>query len=1006
MGLANIACAQITSFPYTEDFESPSVIQSANASCDATVAGATFTGWTQDPNDDGDWRADSAGTPSIGTGPGATSTVSGVGLGTDVNPGTTAGIYLYTEATNATSCGTSEINLLSSYFDLSKTNTYYRIQLNYHMFGGGMGSLHIDVKDTGTWTNNIWSKSGNIDSLWHLDSISLATFNSDSVQIRIRAVMGASYQSDLAIDNFVLESYTPPSADAVITSVSYAPNEYPILPLIQFDSLEFASTVKNDGALEMTNTKVTIREGTFSTSIQLDTISGFQSKSGFAATKYFPTSVGIKTLAFEATINQTEALTTNNFDTLYQIVSDTVMARETGTNTGGIGFNTGAGEIGELFKLKTGDTVTSISFYIDMPTAGDSLRAHLRQFYNGPGNVIESTDPIAMATNQNWYTVNLKCHQVLTAGEYFVGVEQMTAGSNMSLGYTTEFFTDTTCYYGNGGTWTAVEDANFKIATLTRLNFGHVAAAPNVTITSTKDTTCPGELVYLTASGGQTHQWTPTANAYNPNNISTLVDIDATTTMYVVADWGCGILSTDSFTIHATTSPNGIVSNDTTICPGGTAILKASGGNSYSWVNGPSNADYTVNPTANTLYYAIIDSTNGCSKTLETNVYISVPQVNAYGDTTVCRGSEVSVYAEDADSYRWINGPSTANHSFNAWHDDTLIVIGADSFGCETQDSVMVETVDAPNLIPMNDTGACFARFITIEAGGAADFYEWNTGSDSSSTKLQILTAQTVYLKAYNANGCEDFDTVYVERYIPPSGSVDADTTICEGSSITLSAYGGDLYSWSNGDETQTTTLSPTKQIKLTVTIKSNEGCEDFEEVTVSIDPLAKPAFKFKDYKDSVVFTNQSQLADSYHWDFGDGNTSTDENTYNIYDTTGNYTITLTATNKCGDVDSTIIIKVTVPEKVGVNELEHWNKLNIYPIPAESTVSYTINNKVFGKIDVSLIDVNGKIISVNEIFKSSTEHTNQLDISVLPSGVYQLRFKQGSSVITRKLIKR
>ena len=149
--------AQVSTFPYTEDFENPSIYQGAPASCDATVAGATIPGWTQDPNDNGDWRVDTAGTTSIGTGPGAGRLISGVGLGTDANPGTTGGAYLYTEATNATTCGGSEISILSPFFDFSSTGKYYQAKLNYHMLGLGMGTLNVDARQgaNGTWSNGV-----------------------------------------------------------------------------------------------------------------------------------------------------------------------------------------------------------------------------------------------------------------------------------------------------------------------------------------------------------------------------------------------------------------------------------------------------------------------------------------------------------------------------------------------------------------------------------------------------------------------------------------------------------------------------------------------------------------------------------------------------------------------------------------------------------------------------------------------------------------------------------
>ncbi|MFC2140988.1 PKD domain-containing protein [Acidobacteriota bacterium] len=50
----------------------------------------------------------------------------------------------------------------------------------------------------------------------------------------------------------------------------------------------------------------------------------------------------------------------------------------------------------------------------------------------------------------------------------------------------------------------------------------------------------------------------------------------------------------------------------------------------------------------------------------------------------------------------------------------------------------------------------------------------------------------------------------------------------------------------------------------------------------------------------TVNFTDQSAMASSWSWDFGDGGTSTEENPTHTYTSSGVYTVTLTASNDCG----------------------------------------------------------------------------------------------------------
>ena len=50
----------------------------------------------------------------------------------------------------------------------------------------------------------------------------------------------------------------------------------------------------------------------------------------------------------------------------------------------------------------------------------------------------------------------------------------------------------------------------------------------------------------------------------------------------------------------------------------------------------------------------------------------------------------------------------------------------------------------------------------------------------------------------------------------------------------------------------------------------------------------------------TVEFTNSSASGDSYSWDFGDGNSSTEENPVHTYAMNGTYIVTLIVTNDCG----------------------------------------------------------------------------------------------------------
>ena len=72
---------------------------------------------------------------------------------------------------------------------------------------------------------------------------------------------------------------------------------------------------------------------------------------------------------------------------------------------------------------------------------------------------------------------------------------------------------------------------------------------------------------------------------------------------------------------------------------------------------------------------------------------------------------------------------------------------------------------------------------------------------------------------------------------------------------------------------------------------------------------------------DSVSFTNLSTNYESVLWDFGDGNTSFDENPTHVYTASGNYTITLSALTNGGCLLDTSSVTISVSVSTDIKEL-------------------------------------------------------------------------------------
>ncbi|MCB9231600.1 MAG: PKD domain-containing protein [Bacteroidia bacterium] len=199
----NQAQVYIQTYPHFEDFES---FNTCGTAAGTACALPVVSGWVNATNDDYDWTVDVGGTPSSNTGPAV-----------DHNPGTSTGKYLYTESSSPAS-PSKTFHLLTPRLDFSSLLAP-SVDFWYHMMGGTMGTMHLDVStDLGTtWSLDIvpaWTDNQN---LWQKKSVGLAAYAGDTIILRIRGISGSSFESDMAVDDF--KFYELPPVDLGVTAI-------------------------------------------------------------------------------------------------------------------------------------------------------------------------------------------------------------------------------------------------------------------------------------------------------------------------------------------------------------------------------------------------------------------------------------------------------------------------------------------------------------------------------------------------------------------------------------------------------------------------------------------------------------------------------------------------------------------------------------------------------------------------------------------------------------------
>lgn len=179
-------------YPYVQNMED-FVNCTAPGLCDAACElGLGLVNGLNLLEDSLDWRVDSAGTNSAGTGPDV-----------DHTYGNAQGHYVYMEATGPCSGGAAHL-LLPCFTVPSGT---VALMYSYHMYGGGMGSLHIDLLVNGVWQLDVVpAVEGDQGDVWLPGYVDLSPFAGDVVNVRFRGVRGASHLSDMALDDIHISS--------------------------------------------------------------------------------------------------------------------------------------------------------------------------------------------------------------------------------------------------------------------------------------------------------------------------------------------------------------------------------------------------------------------------------------------------------------------------------------------------------------------------------------------------------------------------------------------------------------------------------------------------------------------------------------------------------------------------------------------------------------------------------------------------------------------------------
>jgi len=293
---------------------------------------------------------------------------------------------------------------------------------------------------------------------------------------------------------------------------------------------------------------------------------------------------------------------------------------------------------------------------------------------------------------------------------------------------------------------------------------------------------CLGESATLTASGGETYQWSPSEGLASTTGSSVTASPLSTTTysVSIITEDGCQVIRTITVTVY-TSAPGGLTYPTISMCVGNNAQLLAEDGFSWSWSPVASLSDaFIQNPMAfpsDTTTYSV-QVTNVCGTGIsQVTVNVIYPGVEVFGGGTICKGQYVEAWAIGAQDYYW-NPPAFAHPANSAF---TLLsppetmaftVAGIDEFGCGAQDSVWVFVLPLPPVNAGPDQYFDFPGSVYLFGNSFGLDYSWSPPNDLTCTDCAFPQASPeeetwYYLSVTDHNGCIGVDSVFVKPYFP-----------------------------------------------------------------------------------------------------------------------------------------------------------------------------------------------------------------------------------------------
>lgn len=254
-----------------------------------------------------------------------------------------------------------------------------------------------------------------------------------------------------------------------------------------------------------------------------------------------------------------------------------------------------------------------------------------------------------------------------------------------------------------------------------------------------------------------------------------------------------------------------------------------------------------------------------------------------------------------------------------------------------------------------------------------------------------------------------------IDGSVPEAIELGPDTLLCSGEvlSIGVAPISGMSYLWSSatGLSNSNVSLVDFQAINdsmdeevffsYTLTATDHQGCAVKDSITIGVSPEIKLISNALSDSlcvgENVLFDLQFAHGDSWAWDFGDGNMSSEVIPSHIYADTGMYEVRVQVNNDACELADSFWVSINSCIPTSIDEPQSFF-LSVYPNPASTHLTVDIMPGANGQL--RLLNLQGQIVWQME----QAKHTIHIDVSGLSAGPYFLQMIHSDRQIQKRIL--